>query len=63
MDGERGTGGLMCDAAMIIFNRQARRAGRIDSQPVGRPRNVITGRNLRQKESALINGSSCTLLG
>lgn len=41
---------------MAAFNRAARRAGRIDSQAAGRPRNLITGRNSRQKESALMNG-------
>lgn len=54
---------VRCSERMVIFNRAARRAGRIDSQAAGPPRNLITGRNLRQKESALINGSSCTRRG
>lgn len=34
---------------------QGRRAGRIDSQAAGRPPNLITGRNLRQKKSACVD--------
>lgn len=58
--------GLMCDAASgwSSGTAQGRRAGRIDSQAAGRPPNLITGRNLRQKKKkekkkarALINGS------
>lgn len=57
--GEEEGRGLMCDAA----SGWSSGTGRIDSQAAGRPPNLITGRNLRQKKKikkkearALING-------
>lgn len=61
---EKGGGvNARCSERLVIFKRAARRAVRIDFQAAGRPANLIRGRNLRQKESALINDPSCTRRG